>query len=97
MQIVKSLSAHFIIHAIKSELDQMCNGLKTMGVLQMFQDNSLIMRPLLLSRKPTALTADRMIQMFFTKFSPQGSNSREREEEVTMKWIHYLQMIEGEI
>ena len=95
IDIVKSFSTHFTIHAVKSELDQLCEGFKTMGVLQLIKDNK-IMYPLLLARKPLPMTADLMIKMFATKFSPEGSNVREKEEDVAMKWIQYVQTIEGE-
>ena len=95
MNIIKLCSSHFTIHAIKSELDQLCDGLSTMGVLRLLKANNTVFHPLFLSRKPTSLTADQMINMFVTRFSPQGSNIREKEEAVSMKWIQYLQMIEG--
>ena len=95
--IIRSLAAHFTIYSVKAELDQLREGLSVMGVLQLLKENAPVMCPLLLSQKPRNLTAEYMIQIFDIKFSPQGSNRREEEEEVSMRWIQYLQMIEGKV
>ena len=96
IDVPKSCAAHFTIHSVKSELDQLCDGLSTMNVLQLMKENASVMKPLLLSRNPAKLTADSMINMFVTILSPEGSNLRDSEEAAAMKWIQYLQMIEGE-
>ena len=95
MVLAKSCAAHFTVHSLKSELDQLCDGLSTMNVLQLLRQNASVVRPLLLERKPTNLTADVMINMFETKLSLEGSNMKESEELAAMKWISYFQMIEG--
>ena len=95
MRIVKSCAAHFTIHSVKAELDQICDGLNCMGVLQLIRENPALFRPLFLPHPPAPLTADYMINLFATKFSPPGSNSREEEEAAVMKWVQLLQAIEG--
>lgn len=96
MRIVKSCAAHFTIHSIKAELDQICDGLNCMGVLQLMRNNPALLRPLFLPQPLRPLSADYMINLFVTKFSPLGCNTREEEEAVVMKWVQFLQSIEGE-
>ena len=48
MRIVKSCAAHFTIHSVKAELDQICEGLSCMGVLQLMRDKPALLRPLFL-------------------------------------------------
>ena len=95
MRIVKSCAAHFTVHSVKAELDQICDGLNCMGVLQFIRENPALLHPLFLPQPSAPLTADYMIIPFATKFSPPGSNSREEEEAVVMKWVQFLQAIEG--
>ena len=95
VRIVKSCAAHFTVHSIKAELDQLCEGLNCMGVLQLIRERPELLRPLFLPQPPIPLTAGYMINLFATKFSPPGSNSREEEEAAVMKWIQFLQAIEG--
>lgn len=96
MRIVKSCATHFTIHSIKTELDQICDGLNCMGVLQLMRNNPALLRPLFLPQPLCPLSADYMINLFVTKFSPLGCNTREEEEAVVMKWVQFLQLIEGE-
>lgn len=93
-RVVKLCAAHYTIHSVKAELDQLCDGLMCMGVLQLIQQNP-VMRTLFLPRPPKPLTADSMINMFTTKFSPLGANCREDEEAAVMKWVQFLQAVEG--
>ena len=95
IDIVKSCAAHFVVYSVKCELDQLCDGLSTMGFMELCWKKPGLMRSLFLPQHPPPLTADCMINVFSTRFSPQGSNLRETEEAVAMKWIHFLQMIEG--
>ena len=38
VRIVKSCAAHFTVHSIKAELDQLCEGLNCIGVLQLIRE-----------------------------------------------------------
>ncbi len=53
------------------------------------------MRPLLISEPHVDLTSDYMIYLFKPCLSPLGSNHRETEDASVLKWINYIQMIEG--
>ena len=94
-RLIKLCAAHYTIHSVKAELDQLCDGLRCMDVLQLIQQNPVLMRTLFMPHPPKPLTADSMISMFATKFSPLGANSREDEEAAVMKWVQFLQAIEG--
>ena len=44
--------------------------------------------------KPVPLTSEFMFSLFETRFSPEGSNRREDEEQIIMYWVHFLEIIE---
>lgn len=96
MRIVKLCAAHFTIHSLRAELDQICEGLDCMGVRQLMRDNPALLRPLFLPQPSCPLSADYMIKLFVTKFSPPGCNAREDEEAALLKWVQFLQLIQGE-
>lgn len=69
-----------------------------MGVLTLIRSNPNKLRHLFVTGRVVPLTADKMIDMFITKYSPEaleGSNQREIEDNVILRWCHYLQLIEG--
>ena len=93
-QIVQAFATHFAIISVKAELDQIVDGLKGWEVLQLIRSNPNKMRQLFLHEE-IHITADIMFNMFRSNLSPTGSNQRELEEAVLLKWANYLQMIEG--
>ena len=77
IDIVKSCAAHFVVYSVKCELDQLCDGLSTMGFIELCRKKPGLMRSLFLPQHPPPLTAYYMIiNVFSTRFSPQGSNLR---------------------
>ena len=95
--IVQSMATHYSIVSVKAELDQFVDGLRASGVLELFQKFPTVMRPTLLCKEPLPLTSDHMIDLFEPIMSISGSNRREEEEAIVLKWINYLQLIEGEV
>ena len=93
--IVQSVAKHYSVLSVKAELDQIVDGLKTMGVLDLFRSRPNLMRPLLMGKPPASLTSDYMINLFTPALSPSGSNQREGEDATVLQWINYVQMIEG--
>ena len=68
--------------------------MKVLGVLDLFRSRPNLMRHLLISKPPVALTSDHIINLFKPILSPIGSNLREPEDAVVLKWINYIfQMI----
>lgn len=93
-RLVQSFSMHYSILMVKAELDQMLDGMKTLGVLDLMRSNPKTMRPLFVPGGPV-LTTDSMFDLFRGVFSPKGSNQREIEESIIVMWSNYLQLIEG--
>ena len=86
---------HFAVFEVKAELDQLLCGLSsTLGVLELLRSDPALMRPLLVYRPTNPVTADDVFDAFVFCYSPNGSNSREKEEATVMLWVHFLQRIE---
>ena len=93
--IVEMFSTHYSLLNVKAELDQMVEGLESMGVLPLIRSNPNKLYDLFVAGTAIPLSADKMIDMFTILFSPVGSNRREREDSIVLKWCNYLQHIEG--
>ena len=91
--IVQFFAKHFTVVRVKAQLDQMIDGLKALGIYDLIKANPRSMHKLFTS-KPTPITSDVVINLFQTRFSPEGSNRREDEEQVVMFWVRFLEMIE---
>ena len=95
-RLVRSFCLHFIIYSAKSELDQVKEGLGTVNLLSVMQNNSSQFLPMFLGSYRTELTADTLLGLFTVKeWSPEGSNSREAEEAVMFNWENYIRETEG--
>lgn len=79
---------------IKAELDELKIGLETLGVLELLQRHPTTMRSLFVAYH-FHLTSDIVQDLFKTSFSPEGSNNRNKEEEVAMFWVYMLQEVES--
>lgn len=93
-RIVQSLAKYRTVVKVKARIDQVTEGLHTLGVYDLIKANPQTMHKLFTSC-PKYLTADFMMSLFQAKCSPEGSNRREEEEEVLMHWVHFLELIEG--
>lgn len=90
------MAKHFAILSVKAELEQILCGLSsTLNVLQLIRENSEAMQPLFFYNPPPSMTWDELFDLLHPTMSPEGSNKREAEEAVVMKWIKLIQMIEG--
>ena len=78
---------------VKAQIDQIIDGLNTLGIYDLIKANPHTMHKLLVSR-PEPISSDFMLNLFQTRFSLEGSNRREDEEQVVMYWVHFLDMIE---
>ena len=81
---------------VKAELDSIREGLEVLDVLSLLQRNPHTLRQLFIAYQQT-LTADSLQDLFAVQFSPNGSNSREKEEELIMFWVTFLNLIEGKL
>ena len=94
--IIDAMAKHFSIHSVKAELDQILCGLaSTLGALDLLRNNPTAMRPLLVNSPLQHLTADYMFDTCEVKYSPSGSNSKQKEEAVVMMWLNFLQRVES--
>ena len=84
-----TLAMHYLIFMRKSELDQLGEGLKSLGMLHLFSNHRELMKPLLSTGKPK-VTASLMLETFQVVWSPQGSNNRDEEEAVILAWTEYV-------
>lgn len=41
-RVIKLCAAHYTIHSVKAELDQLCDGLRCMDVLQLIRQNPVL-------------------------------------------------------
>ena len=81
-RIVQSLATYFVIVRAKASIDQIAEGLSTLGVLEMMRANPHTMRKLFLHRP--VLNADYMLDLFKPRLSAPGTNRREDEEQLIM-------------
>lgn len=93
--IVQDLVAHYLVHSCKSELDQLKQGCSELGLLSLLRTHPTLFKPLLISEGKMKLTARYVETKFRVKWSPQGSNARDREAAVVMAWKEYLDGVEG--
>ena len=95
-RIVRSIVTHYAILGVKAQLDQLIEGLKVLGIFDMIKAYPHTVYSLLQSQ-PEPMTATCMIDLFQPRFSEQGSNKREKEEEMMMYWIQMLELIGGKM
>ena len=95
VNIVRTLSLHYLIYANWAEIDQLVDGLKTLGILKLMQQHPHHFRPLLQSTTKPLLTSSQMLKLFQPVWSPKGSNQREKEELIILNWTTYLDETQG--
>lgn len=81
---MQSLASYFTVVKVKAQIDQIVEGLNTLGVLNLLRANPRKGRQLLIYREPETLTADAVIDLFTPRYSPVGSNQREDEEQAVL-------------
>ena len=93
--VISAIAKHYCIVICKAELDQLIEGLSTLQVLDLVRSNPDVMRELFIYVEPKKLSSDYIIDLFTPSYSPQGCNRREFEEAAVMKWIQFIEIIEG--
>jgi hypothetical protein len=95
-KIVSLMAKYFTVLRIKAELDQLVCGLSsTLNILELIRNNPEQMKELFLYKSCPPLTWGDMYKLLPAKFSIEGSNERDRQEAVMMKWIKVIKDIEG--
>lgn len=81
---------------MKAELNQIISGLSsTLNMLELIRRNACQMEELFLFKPCVPLSWEDFYNLLPAHMSSEGSNKREREEAVMMKWIGVLQLIDG--
>ena len=95
-ELIQNMCLHFVIYTAKSELDQLRDGLTTLGLLHIMESNYMQFLPSFLACHQEELTADKLIGLFkIDVWSPKGSNDREDEEAVIVNWENYVRTTKG--
>ena len=84
---------HVIMKTI-SEINQFQEGLNVLGIGNLVKDHPGPLRKLFVHEQKV-LTADDLDKLFLPVFSPNGSNTREKEEEIILNWKDYIHESEG--
>ncbi len=91
---VSELCHFFVIDIVRGGLDQMRQGLGTLGILELMKKNpGLIQEAFCAREKP--LTASDVNDLFTPNMDDPGSNKYPRQELTLMHWRDYLQDCEG--
>lgn len=94
-QIAMSMAMHFLVYKTKAEMDQLREGLKSLGILDLMHRYPTQMKPLFLATGKPVLSASLVLAMFDVHWSLPGSNRREDEEAVILGWNEYVRDLEG--
>ncbi|XP_074659127.1 G2/M phase-specific E3 ubiquitin-protein ligase-like [Tubulanus polymorphus] len=96
-KIVEYLALNFLVHRSKSELNQLLEGMSTLGVLDLIRKFPSSFEKVF-SGAPSPMSVDYMTQLFHVDYSPPGSNKRVEEEQIIMNWTFLLEeSFEGNI
>ena len=96
-EFVQSLAGYFTVVKVKAQIDQLTQGPRVLGVLELVQANSHKARELFIYSEPEHMTADAVLALFTPRLSLEGSNRREDEEQMVMLWVDFLQKIESKL
>ena len=94
-KIFNLIASHFAVIRVKAELDQLLQGLESLGVLDIFRRNPVKMRILLVKKNPVRYNADSFLDLLVPLLSLEGSNQREAEEATMILWANFVQLIES--
>jgi hypothetical protein len=88
--IVRAVTLHSTLMPIKSELDQLTQGLEICGILPLIRKYPRLMKQLFVYDADDKLTVELMVAMFDIKYSEQGSSRRELEERTIQFWNEFI-------
>ena len=88
--IVRAVTLHSTLMPIKSELDQLIQGLEICGILPLIRKYPRVMKQLFVYNPDDKITVELMVAMFDVKYSEQGTSRRELEERTIQFWNEFL-------
>ncbi len=94
--IISSLCLKFVILAVKAELDQLVEGLKTLDILTLVKNNPVSAK-ILFIHEPIYLTGESLYDMFRLDISNSMSNNRDVEEAQLLNWANFLEYVESKL
>lgn len=89
--IVKTVSVNLTIVSVKSEMDQLAEGLHLFKVLELLKTYPGKFRSLFVHDSACKLTAEQMIMLFHPQLSTTGSSRRVIEDDLIQNWNEFLQ------
>ncbi|MCG8622442.1 MAG: hypothetical protein MJE68_10665 [Proteobacteria bacterium] len=92
--IALALAKHYLLYSTMAELEQLKQGLKELGILNLLHAHSKVLKPLLLASGKPQLSPS-TVNMFKVIWSPVGSNQRDKEEAVILGWTEYIHGLKG--
>ena len=88
--IVRAVTLHSTVMPIKSELDQLAQGLEVCGILALIKKYPKTMKKLFLYDVDDKVSVETMVAMFNVEYSEKGSSRREVEEQAVQFWNEFL-------
>ncbi|CAB4045967.1 Hypothetical predicted protein, partial [Paramuricea clavata] len=85
------LVRHILIDSVQFLINDMREGLETLGVLQAIQRNPEKFRELFIKEYLPKLDAEIVDLLFVPKLAEEGSNKRAAQEQAIVYWRDYLQ------
>ena len=91
------LVRHILIDSVQFLINDMREGLETLGVLQAIQRNPEKFRELFIKEYLPKLDAEIVDLLFVPKLAEEGSNKRASQEQAIVYWRDYLQDCMGKL
>lgn len=89
--ITKAVFLHETVLSVKSEIDQLAEGLDLFGIRQLIKAHPSLMKPLFVyDSQNVKLTVDKMSSLFQVVYSPHGTSNRILEEATFLHWHDFL-------
>lgn len=93
-ELIQIIALDYLVYRSQAEIDQLIEGLKTAGVLELLRNQPEQMSAVFCGGQKE-LTADRVAEMLDPFFSESGSNNRDIEESIMFNAEMMLQKVEG--
>ena len=89
---------YFIIYSQKAELDDIKHGLEdVLHFGDIIKSHPALLKPLFVSSGRVKLTVSSFLSLFKINYSPEGSNTRESEEDAMLQFNYYIEELEGKL
>ena len=89
--IIRTVALNLTAVGVKSELDQLAEGLQLFQVLELLKCHPKKCQSLFVHNTWCKLTAEQMITLFHPQFSATGSSRRVIEDDLIQNWNEFLQ------